>query len=208
MRFSIILPSHNGATQIWKALESIKKQTFTDYELIVVCDACEDSTELVARGYGANIIVCNHGRAGLARNEALKIAQGEYIVFMDDDDYWLHDNVLEMINDRIEQEHLIVDVLCFSFIFCNADETTRYAKYYDNNGNYWTAVWNKCWRREYVQDCRFSSDVRGSDVIFTKQVFDKLGHPHIIKWDMPLYMYSHMRTGSITETAINGGKAK
>jgi len=207
MRFSIILPSHNGATRIWRALESIKKQTFTDYELIVVCDACDDSTELVARSYGAITLTCNHNRAGLARNDAMAVAQGEYLVFMDDDDYWAHDDVLEMLNDRIESERFIVDVLCFSFIFKNADGTTRYAKYYDNTGNYWTAVWNKCWRREYVKDCYFSDAVRGSDVVFTRQVFDKLGHPNIIKWDMPLYIYNHMRVGSITETALRERRA-
>lgn len=201
MKFSIILPSHNGASRIWRALESIKRQTFTDYELIVVCDDCEDTTAAVAQSYGAKVIECAHHRAGLARNDALAIAEGEYIVFMDDDDYWIHDNVLEMINERMEHEKRTVDVLCFSFIFNNADGTVRYAKYLDDNGNYWTAVWNKCWRREYIADCKFSDEVQGSDVTFTNAVFKKLGHPHIIQWDMPLYMYNHMRKGSITETA-------
>lgn len=201
MKFSIILPSHNGASRIWKALESIKKQTFTDYELIVVCDACDDATSIVARSYGAIVLECNHQRAGLARNDALAIVEGDYIVFMDDDDYWLHDNVLEMINNRIEMERTAVDVLCFSFIFNNADGTVRYARYLDDNDNYWTAVWNKCWRREYIKGCQFSDEIQGSDVVFTNQVFKKLGHPHIVRWDMPLYMYNHMRTGSITETA-------
>ena len=201
MRFSIIVPSHNGAKRIWRALDSIKKQSFKDYEVIVVCDACDDSTDIIARSYGAIVLECNHQRAGLARNDALQVAKGEYILFMDDDDYWLHDDVLAKIHNKLNSQQALTDILCFTFIFKNADGTTRYANYLDRNGNYWTAVWNKCWRREWISDCRFSGDIVGSDVVFTKQAFNKIKQPNIVRWDMPLYIYNHMRKGSITETA-------
>ena len=47
--FSVIIPAHNSAEYIRKGLDSIKEQSFTDYELIVVCDACTDKTVHVAR---------------------------------------------------------------------------------------------------------------------------------------------------------------
>ena len=49
--FSVIVPEHNSAEFMRKGLESIKAQSFTDYELIVVCDACEDNTAEIAREY-------------------------------------------------------------------------------------------------------------------------------------------------------------
>ena len=49
MRFSIIIPAYNSAKYIVKALESVRAQSFTDYELIVVCDSCKDNTADKAR---------------------------------------------------------------------------------------------------------------------------------------------------------------
>ena len=51
--FSIIVPAHNSEKFIDKCLDSIRKQSYTSYELIVVCDACEDKTEEVAKRYNA-----------------------------------------------------------------------------------------------------------------------------------------------------------
>jgi glycosyltransferase involved in cell wall biosynthesis len=44
--FSVIVPAHNSAEYIQRGLQSIVSQSFTDYELIVVCDACTDNTKL------------------------------------------------------------------------------------------------------------------------------------------------------------------
>ena len=47
--FSVIVPMHNSAAFMRRGLDSIREQTFTDYELIIVCDACEDNTADIAR---------------------------------------------------------------------------------------------------------------------------------------------------------------
>ena len=51
-KFSIIIPTHNAEDRIRTCLDSVKNQTYKDYELIVVCDACTDDTKVVARDYG------------------------------------------------------------------------------------------------------------------------------------------------------------
>ena len=56
MKFSLILPAYNAADRIRKALDSVKAQSFTDYELIVVCDRCTDNTKAIAESYGAKTI--------------------------------------------------------------------------------------------------------------------------------------------------------
>ena len=98
MRFSVIIPAHNAAGHIRKALDSVRSQTFRDYELIVVCDSCTDGTQQIAREYGARTETVEYHADGMTRNRGLELAQGEWILFMDDDDWWLHEYVLEMLD--------------------------------------------------------------------------------------------------------------
>lgn len=193
MKFSIIIPAHNSEQYIRKCLDSIKQQTFTDYELIIVCDNCTDNTEQVAREYTSNVERVGFGRDGMTRNVGISRAKGDWLLFLDDDDWWLHEYVLQQLHDKLE-ENPGIDVLCFSFIF----KGWKYATPTGQAGNrHWTAVWNKCWRREFVKDCKFSNEWSVSDVQFHNQVFNK--KPRVLDWDMPMYYYNYMRVGSQTE---------
>lgn len=191
-RFSIVIPAHNSENHIRKCLDSIKSQTFKDYELIVVCDACIDHTEDVAKEYGAITKRVGYGRDGMTRNEGLGMATGEWVLFLDDDDWWLHEYVLEQIDEKLK-ENLDIDVLAFSFIF----KGWKYARPLGNDGKHWIAVWSKCWRREFIKDCKFSNEWSVSDVQFHRQAFAK--HPRVLDWDMPMYYYNYLRKGSISE---------
>lgn len=197
MRFSIIIPAYNAENHIRKALDSIKSQTFTDYELIVVCDSCTDSTEDIAKSYGANIEIVNYHNDGLTRNKGIDVATGEYLLFMDDDDWWLHEYVLDQIDRKLNQNPEL-DILCFSFIF----RYWKYATPTGNNGGRWIAVWNKCWRRKFIGDIRFPNIYAESDVYFHKEAFKK--QPKVLDWDMPMYYYNFMRDGSITANMRKG----
>lgn len=89
---SIIVPVFNAAPFLKKCIESILNQTYKDFELILIDDGSTDMSLDICRNYAlkdARIIVLskiNEG-AGLARNLGLKIAKGEYIGFVDSDDY-------------------------------------------------------------------------------------------------------------------------
>lgn len=192
MRFSIIIPAHNSAAYIRKALDSIKQQTFQDYELIVICDSCNDNTEQIAKEYGAITARVGYSRDGLTRNDGIARATGEYVLFMDDDDWWLHEYVLELL-DRKLKENPDIDVLCFSFIF----KGVKYATPTGNGGKHWVAVWNKCWRRTLIADVKFSNELSTSDLTFNQKAMAKL--PRLLDWDMPMYYYNYMRVGSQTE---------
>lgn len=199
MRFSIIIPAHNAANHIRKALDSIESQSFRDYELIVVCDSCTDNTASIARSYGARVFKVNYGNDGLTRNKGIDEARGDWILFMDDDDWWLHEYVLWQIDDKLKKNYDAIDVLCFSFIF----KGFKYATPDGNRGGHWVAVWNKCWKRSTIGDTRFPNIYSCSDLYFHQEMFSK--GLLIIDWDMPLYYYNYMRPGSITWQQ-NGGK--
>lgn len=191
MKFSIIIPAYNSAKHIRKALDSIAQQTYKDYELIVVCDNCWDDTQKIAESYGAVTKAVKYGCDGLTRNVGLSMAQGEWVLFMDDDDWWLHEFVLEMLANKLDQ--VSCDILAFSFIF----KGVCYAKPLKPNGHHWIAIWNKCWKREFIKDARFPDIYSVSDRYFVQEVMHK--HPKIVDWDMPMYYYNYLREDSISQ---------
>ena len=199
-RFSIIIPAHNSSTYIINALESVKKQTFKSYELIVICDSCTDNTEKIAKSYGAKTYVVDFHNDGLSRSKGLDVAKGEYVLFMDDDDWWLHEFVLEQIDKKLKSYDKIVDILCFSFIF----KGVCYASPLLNHNDYWHAVWNKCWRRAVIGDTRFPNIYSKSDSYFHTDMFKK--NLCVKIWDMPMYYYNYLRDGSISKR--EGQKAR
>lgn len=192
MRFSVIIPAYNAENHIRKALESIKSQTFTDYELIVVCDSCKDNTEEIALEYGAITKRVDFHCDGPTRSKGIDIASGEYLLFMDDDDWWLHEYVLQQLNDKLIETGN-PDVLCFSFIFRH----WMYASPRGNRGGRWVATWNKCWKRSFVGDTRFPNVQFKSDLYFNREMVEKGGK--WVDWDMPMYYYDYKRKGSQTE---------
>ena len=190
MRFSVIVPAHNSAPFIDKGLQSIQQQTFKDYELIVVCDSCTDSTEKIASHYTDKVLRVNNENPGFTRNAGLDIAKGDYILFMDSDDWWLHEYVFKQLDEKIQETN--PDIIAFSFIF----RLWMYAKPKGIKGeNYWGAVWNKCWKRDIIGNVRFPDRLIGEDKVFMNQIMAK--NPKIVDWDMPMYYYNYMRDGSI-----------
>lgn len=92
VKVSVNILTKNRAQLLKQALFSIQKQTFKDYEIIVVNDGSVDETRQVLQGYkDANIQVIEHAESqGItkSRQEALEKSQGEFIAILDDDDEW------------------------------------------------------------------------------------------------------------------------
>ena len=190
--FSIIVPAHNAEDHIQKCLESIKMQTFTDYELIVVCDSCFDDTDQLAYLYTDKVVTTHYGRDGLARNAGLDRAEGEWVLFLDDDDWWIHEYVLYRLWHYAQ--YTDADLLPFQFIWPN----DQYGRYYWDHKKYGIniAPWSKMYRRSFVGDTRFSDKERVSDVDFLNGIMDKNPKYYIIP--ELYYYYNYMRPGSQT----------
>ena len=184
--FSVIIPAHNSAGWIRKGLESIRAQTWTNYELIIVCDACTDDTAKVAREYTKRVIITDYGLDGMARNAGLDAAKGDWILFMDDDDWFLHEYVFQQLALMVGKHG--EDMLQFAFIWKGRG--------YTGVDRMYIAVWSKCWYREFIGDTRFSDRPFWSDVDFMKAIMAK--NPRIHRWDMPMYYYNYLRPGSIS----------
>lgn len=190
MKFSVIIPAHNEQKCITRALDSIQQQSFKDYECIVVCDDCTDNTKEIAQSYGAKIIEIDAHSSGAARNAGLDAAQGDWILFCDADDWYLHEYVFEMLADKIGREN--EDALFFSLIWKNMG----YGTIRSPKGTIYPHVANKCWRRSSIGATRFppNRETVAEDSTFFDQMMKK--NLKIVEWDMPLYYYNWLRPGS------------
>ena len=105
MRFSVVVPLYNKENCIRMTLESVKKQSFKDYEVIVVDDGSTDcSLEEARKIKSENITIIHQQNQGVsvARNTGILHAQGQYIAFLDADDEWEPD-YLKTIDHLIEK---------------------------------------------------------------------------------------------------------
>lgn len=118
MRFSIIIPVYNVERYIRKCMESIMNQTFRDYEVIVVDDESPDNSMAIVAEFAENypgmitMIHQKNTRLGGARNRGVQDARGEYLLFIDSDDYVTPD-LLETVDEQLKRHGC--DILAFKY---------------------------------------------------------------------------------------------
>jgi glycosyltransferase involved in cell wall biosynthesis len=88
---SVVVPAYNAAWCLGKAVDSVLAQDYRDFELIVVDDGSTDGTASVLADYGDAVRVVRQPNGGLssARNAGIRAARGEFVAFLDADDWWL-----------------------------------------------------------------------------------------------------------------------
>ncbi len=193
MRFSIIIPAHNAAGFIGRAIDSVTAQDFTDYELIVVADKCTDETAGIAAQRGAHVLHTTGGAPGIARNAGMDRARGDYWIFLDADDFLLIDSALRRISDAIDETdepHL----LHYGFMWGPMPVPSI-----QPTGSHWHHVWSRAWHRKAIGDTRMPPLPAGQDTVFTMGMMNKLGLTHGT-YDFPLVQHVIDRPGSVTYT--------
>src|ERR1700719_3200910 len=90
MRVIILMPVYNRERYVRQAVDSVLSQSFTDYELLAVDDGSTDSSAEILTSYGDKIRLLKQANQGpeAARNKAAALARGEYLVFLDSDDFF------------------------------------------------------------------------------------------------------------------------
>lgn len=101
---SVIIPAYNVAPFIGEALDSVRAQTFSDFEAIVVNDGSTDDSEAALAPYFDSIVYIKQENRGIsnARNAGLKNARGRYVALLDGDDIWMP-NYLESLVGMLER---------------------------------------------------------------------------------------------------------
>jgi glycosyltransferase involved in cell wall biosynthesis len=110
---TVIVPAWNCPRLVVEALDSVRAQTFTDYEVIVVDDGSTDQTPEVLRRYGDDwpemrLIQAEHKGLAAARNRAIAEMRGQYIALLDADDLWLPDKLRRCMDFLAENRHLSI----------------------------------------------------------------------------------------------------
>ncbi|WP_213335302.1 glycosyltransferase family 2 protein [Enterococcus casseliflavus] len=126
--FSVIVPVYNSEKFIRKTLESITNQTFHNYEIIVVDDGCTDNSISIIEEYAKyfqkiNIVRQKNSGVSAARNRGIKEASGDFICFLDSDDYWSH-LFLEKMYNKISATNVDI-VICGTQTFSEKDNTVK-----------------------------------------------------------------------------------
>ena len=121
MLFSIITSVYNTRKYLKKCIDSVCEQSYTDFELILIDDGSTDGSGELCDIYSKNnshirVIHQKNGGQGRARNQAMALAKGEYLLFLDSDDY-MDKGLLQQISEIIEKYHpqLIVYAIKMSY---------------------------------------------------------------------------------------------
>lgn len=108
---SIITPVYNGEKYIKETIESVRSQTYPNWEMIIVDDISTDHTVSILAAYAAMdlrikyYVLDEKGGASIARNKAISVAKGEYIAFLDADDVWKEDKLHKQLEFMTKNQY-------------------------------------------------------------------------------------------------------
>lgn len=220
--FSVIVPIYKVEKYLKICVESIIRQSFCNFELILVDDGSPDDCGKICDKYSASdtrvkVVHKENGGLSSARNAGLDIATGKYIIFVDSDDFWDDANALEHIHTNLIETD--ADVLVFPakryyeredkytyIITSDVDRTMIIDKdvnasicYMIENNIYRAAAWNKVVKKSIIDShsLRFKNGYLSEDMDWCG---DLLLYAHRFDfYDKPFYAYRQQRNGSITE---------
>lgn len=215
---SIIVPVYNRGETVARCLDSILEQTWRQIEVILINDGSTDDTWSVLQRYGEQderIVLINKPNSGVSdsRNFGMESAHGEYIQFVDSDD-WIPENATEEYVRAIEDsgsDLVIADYYRIrgKQIHQSGDireagtyTRTRFAEFMMENAGdfYYGVVWNKLFRRRLIEDHRLSFDDKLAwceDFLFNLEYLRYAKTITVLK--KPLYFYVKTK-GSLVNT--------
>ncbi len=164
VKLSIIIPVYNVENYLSRCLESILNQTFNDFEIICVNDGSTDNSPAVLQKFKSNderiiIIDKKNEGSGVARNAGLSIAKGDYVYFVDGDD-WIEENSLDKI--ILKAAELNTDILIFGGL-----------SYYNNKGKNGGYSADKL-PKQYLNKVFSSKDIKKDIFKFPSTAWTKL----------------------------------
>ena len=218
---SVIVPVYNVEAYLRQCLDSIAAQTYTNFECVVVDDGATDSSgsicdEFQARDPRFRVIHKRNEGLGPARNDGFENSKGDYILFVDSDDYILPETLETALGGFSEGQY---DWVCFGFAregsdgkripsdrgkvlesleYLTASELEAWFFFMGSKDEIWetVAVWNKLFPRKLIEGMRFV-DPPEEDRHFSFRVFLKTNKARYIHKD--LYIWRD-RPGSVTKS--------
>ena len=179
LKISVIIPIYNVEAYLEECLNSVISQTLKEIEIICVDDGSPDNSLAILNQYAKKdnrIIIISQTNQGLsgARNSGLELAQGEFVYFLDSDDYLDNNEALKVMYRAVENAS--IDILSFNHRTIGMEEKSYFREMKDNevvngksylqrNGMWSVMVWLRLYRREYLKkiDFRFVTGITSED---------------------------------------------
>lgn len=187
-KISVIIPVYGVEKYIRKCLESVVNQTYKNLEIIVVNDGTKDNSMEIVKEYleDKRIVIINKENGGIssARNAGLKIATGDYISFVDSDD-WLELDLYKKLMIDLNDE----DIIIFNYkVIDNKNlKVLKEKKFFNYNRSLKTKrnmggeylfdiepyVWNKLFKRKFIEDYKykFIENIEGEDSVWSYETY-------------------------------------
>ena len=208
IKVSIIVPVYNVEEYLARCLDSLVNQSLKDIEIIVVNDGSPDNSQKIIDNYckkykNIKSFIKENGGLSDARNFGIEKAQGEYIAFLDSDDYVTIDMYMEMYN-KAKSGNFDMVVCDLNYVYddkiiktsCNIKKDTNNIK--DVMLNIYPAAWNKIFKRNLMdKGIRFKKGVWFEDVEFIYRLLPYINTIGVVHKTFNQYV---QREGSITNT--------
>lgn len=215
---TFIVPVYNAENTIAMCLDSITNQMTLDYEVICVDDGSVDRSSYIIKSYSRynpriKYIGIDNSGPSVARNLGLSNAQGEWVIFVDSDDYYMEDSLHYMEEYITKNEN--VDLIVFGYYekieintfknrsLCSQNKIIGIKEYIAKVGQpssmmYFNSLWNKVYKRSIIQKIEgFQENIRlGEDAIFNYEYYK---HCKIIGMsEKMMYVYKNFDTNSLS----------
>ena len=223
MKVSIIIPVYNVEQYLNQCIDSVLSQTYKNIEILLINDGSTDNSPQICKEYeqkNSNIKLINkeNGGASDARNVGIMESTGDYIMFLDSDDFYNNDfltNVMNYIQDKGNLDFIFFRYKCYyqkngmmtESIF-QINENSLVGKsgkeclkiILENNKGFKWYSWMYLLRRQFVLENQlfFEKDRYYEDILWIPQIFLKA--KSIAYYDQPIYVYRLQRKGQITST--------
>lgn len=216
---SIIIPVYNVEKYLEQCLDSILKCTFDSFEIILVIGKSTDQSNCICMNYANrynHILIISQNGTGLsnARNCGLTIATGDYIMYIDSDDFIQTDSFDKTIHAFYNLKNKSFDILISDFLLINSkneiyaqrnqikntDEIIEDYGFLKNflisKGNYWN-VWRYIYRRDFIirNNLMFKENFKSEDIDFSTNILLKV--QKCCFYHNPYYCYRVRRKGSL-----------
>lgn len=214
VKYSIIVPVYNVDKYLAKCLDALLGNDRTDFEVLLINDGSKDNSIAICQKYAKQderIVLIDQPNMGLsgARNTGIENARGEYLLFVDSDD-WVSEDYLDMIDTTMISD---CDVVVFGYT--NLNDSTGVKHIYDlKNATYkglkigegiaeldrmgylFNLVWNKVYRKNLLGKLRFEKGLTYcEDIVFNSELFKKV---HSVSFSDMKYYYYRSSDSSLT----------
>lgn len=211
MEISIITPVYKAEKYLRRCVDSILKQTYTDFELILVDDGSPDQSGAICDQYAekddrVRVIHQNNGGAAAARNTGLDAASGEWIAFIDSDD-WVHPEYLWVLYETAVKQHSDLVVCRYQTVYDDTVVENSPAEptlSSEDKEDFWlgdrtgaVVPWGKLYRRVLFDGIRYPVGRTAEDEYVTYKLL--FGCEHLTVLDNILYRY-YVNTGSVSRS--------